>query len=299
MKKGSDMSRISKEQIGKARKADLYGYLLTYHPSSVKKEGRYLRLREHDSLIIRMGIPGYVRFSKPDDTGNPIEFLMRYMGYSFTDAVSALTMAMPPPPEKVLTEPAERQAGQAAFPMWAKRPYRRVFSYLTQTRSVDSGIVNSLIRRGLLYQDSPFGNAVFINHERTYCEIRGTLSNVSYHRSVRLHECAMWWFKAGRGIPCVAYICEGAIDAISLYELKVIQKEHLSPAIFCSIGGVRNQKAIESIEGNGIDKVILAVDNDAAGDRCRLTNSHLDSLVPEGKDWNADLCMRKARCISG
>ena len=291
------MSYVSREQIVEARRADLYGFLVSHHPSSVKKEGRYLRLREHDSLVVRSGIPGYVRFSDPDDTGNPIDFLMRYMGYSFTAAVTALTVPCSDSrPDGTSAAAVREQAGPAAFPVQAAQPYSRVYSYLTQTRSVDPRIVNALIRRGLLYQDSPYGNAVFINHERTYCEVRGTLSNVRYHRSIRSLKSSMWWFMAGCGDPCAAYICEGAIDAISLYELMAARREELpGPSIFCSIGGVGNQETIETIERNGICRVILAVDNDNAGGRCRQKNAHLESLIPEGKDWNDDLRRQKAR----
>ena len=34
----TDMSHVTKEQIVMARRADLYGFLLSHYPSSVKKE---------------------------------------------------------------------------------------------------------------------------------------------------------------------------------------------------------------------------------------------------------------------
>ena len=36
-------------------------------------------------------------------------------------------------------------------------------------------------------------------------------------------------------------------------------------------------------------KVVLAVDNDAAGQGCRDRNPMLESIIPKNKDWNDDL----------
>lgn len=58
---------------------------------------------------------------------------------------------------------------------------RRVFSYLTKTRCIDTSIVNAFIRSGLLYQDTK-GNAVFLhknNGKPCGAEIHGT-SGKSY-----------------------------------------------------------------------------------------------------------------------
>ena len=81
--------RVGENQKKAARVADLYGYLLQYHPNTVKSAGQNrLQHIEHDSLIITKGL-GYVHNSK-GETGNSIDYLMRYLGYSFQRAVAAL-----------------------------------------------------------------------------------------------------------------------------------------------------------------------------------------------------------------
>ena len=290
------MGYVTREQIRRARRADLYGYLLAHHSSSVRKEGVYLRLKGHDSIVIRIGSSGYTRYSNAGETGNPIDFLVRYMGYSFTDAVSALAGGSGSIPQAILPLGVTESCGPpVAFPQMGGSPFKRVYSYLTQTRCQDPRVVNALIHMGLLYQDEPFGNAVFINHEHTYCEVRGTLSGVRFHRSVRALTDAAWWFRSGQGTIQAAYVCEGAIDAVSLYELMAMDGSLHDPAIYYSIGGVGNKRALEAIGNKWTNQLILAVDNDMAGDICRQANSHFRCIIPEGKDWNEDLCRRKTR----
>ncbi len=83
------------------------------------------------------------------------------------------------------------------------------------------------------------------------------------------------------------YICEAAIDAISLYELHKIQRNH-EEAYYISIAGVAKQPAIDRLKKYKY-KLVLAVDNDDAGQNCRNRNSELEYIIPMHKDWNEDL----------
>ena len=293
---------VSKESIYHARNVDLYTFLTRYHSSEIDHEGKkYIRLKEHHSIVIEQGHSHYVRYSEKDETGNPIDLLVRYLGYGFEEAVIALNTSLTEaPPRMVMASvpSCDRKIDceDLIFPPIGEQPFRRVYSYLTLTRMIAPEAVNWLIRAGLLYQDKQYGNAVFINRERSYAEIRGTLSNVRYHRCIRsAGDVSYWYFKAGGRNSSVAFICEGAIDAISLYELQRRRWKMDVPAIYCSMGGVGNQRVIEAIEHVGFSKVILAVDNDSAGEKCRLMNRHLGCMIPEGKDWNETLKSWKSR----
>jgi len=288
---------VTKDQIQRARKADLYRFLLQHHQGEVFLEGHArscLRLEGHHSIVVKPGYSGYVRYSDREEKGNPIDLLMRYLGYSFQSAVEAL--AAPAVDSGILVHqtvaPSRmRQEAAKGFPLPAKPPYTRVFAFLTQTRGLDPAVIRSLIGQGLIYQDAAYGNAVFMNHSHSYCEIRGTLSAVKFHRTCRevLGDHSFWSFKAGGGSPEVVYICEGAIDAISLYELRLADKDPKPPSLFCSIGGVGNQRAIDWIARGTGYKTVLAVDNDEAGSKGRESNNHLEAIIPTLKDWNDDL----------
>ena len=64
------------------------------------------------------------------------------------------------------------------------------------------------------------------------------------------------------------------------------------PAVYVSIGGVANQRTIDRLKRK--HGVVLAVDNDQAGEECRKRNPDLPTLIPVRKDWNEDLQLSRS-----
>ena len=95
------------------------------------------------------------------------------------------------------------------------------------------------------------------------------------------------WYLLTDPKPDTAYVCEAAIDAVSLMLIHKAQKK-TDPAVYVSIGGVANQQAIDRLRKKKLT-IVLAVDNDPAGNKCRQRNSDLAALIPHNKDWNDDL----------
>ena len=136
----------------------------------------------------------------------------------------------------------------------------------------------------MLYQDSLHANAVFVTPDEDYCEIRGT-GNKPFH-GCRKKRPDKFWYLLTDSKPETAYICEAAIDAVSLMLIHR-QQGKSDPAVYVSVGGVSNQQTIDRLKKR--ISTVLAVDNDPAGDECRARNPDLSSLIPAGKDWNDDL----------
>lgn len=303
-----------------ARRAPLYDYLKARRPGDVILEGGSLRLAKDRSVVVSDAYTGYIDYAT-GETGNPVDFLVRYLGYGFQDAVAELCgyMSLPtdlqagtinvgdltgyaPPdagPPAIKTSPGTPPAAAPrpfAPPPPVQGPYARLFGYLVHQRGIPAQLVQELVDRRLLYQDAAHGNAVFIDPDRTYAELRGTVPGVPFHGLAPGSDPeGFWWFKPGgpSGAPTGAFICEGAIDALSLYLLRL--KLPLPPGddpMYCSIGGVANQKRIDRIrsvmDSAGLPTV-LAVDNDPAGEKCRERNPGCHTLVPRSKDWNAVL----------
>ena len=63
---------------------------------------------------------------------------------------------------------------------------------------------------------------------------------------------------------------------------------NMEEAYYISIAGVAKQPAIDRLKNSKLD-IVLAVDNDAAGQKCRDRNSELEYILPINKDWNEDL----------
>ena len=292
--------RFTNEQMQNARKTDLYEYLMSTCPDRFKREGDSLRPKDNHSISIKRGYCGYMDFAN-GETGNSVDYLVRHMGFDVVSAVNGLadthfSLSYPSERRLQICHPARADPD---FPEPENGPFRQMFAYLHQ-RGIQYSTIQILLEGKLLYQYADtingrtYHNMIFINPERDFGEKHGTISyGSSFHGVVRNARCdGFWWFKTGKNIS-KAYICEAAIDAISLYELK------REPACYISIAGsTGKQKAIDRIKCQAKStEIILAVDNDAAGDACRKENIDLFSIIPVGKDWNEDL-QRNCKLIS-
>ena len=269
---------VTKEQIRQARRVNLADYLLREYPADVKIVGNSLYLRKNPSLYVKKSVPGYHDFATGEH-GNSIDFLTRYLNCSFTDAVTTLCRFDSLPQNK-----AAMKRTPFRLPERTQSPFDRVVTYLTG-RGIPPETVRFLIQENLLYQDTPYGNAVFVSPGEDYCEIRGTGSR-PFHGCRKKESDRFWYFLTDLK-PETAYVCEAAIDAVSLMLIHKAQ-EKAAPAVYVSIGGVANQQAIDRLKRRKL-AVVLAVDNDSAGNVCRQRNSDLTALIPHNKDWNDDL----------
>ena len=283
------MQHSTKKQMQAARKANLYDYLMCNHLSDCIKDGNSLRPKCNHSISIKKGYAGYKDFSS-DETGNSVDFLVRYMGYDLDTAVFALSEQV----ASVLIAEAEREKElnivvPVEFPKPLTGRWKQLYAYL-QARGISVDIINLLVQQKIIYQSAERNNIIFINRERDFAEARGTYTyGKPYHRIYKGQADRFWWFKPWEGTVECVYVCEAAIDAISLYQLHTSSKE-AQKAIYVSLGGVANQQTIDRLKRQPAGyKVVLAVDNDAAGEACRKRNNDLDYILPEGKDWNEDL----------
>lgn len=302
-----------------ARRVDLYDFLLALHPDAVQREGNSLRLRGNHSVSLKRGYAGYKDFGT-GETGNAVDFLTHYLGYAFLDAVAALCQFAGIPldgsgrpqnapgdekgvqcgmtaydQKKRLQEPPEVPLRAFFLPEPVHGPSKQVFAYLTQIRGIPPALVQMLLDDGLLYQESCHANLVFVDPARRFAELRGSNRFKPFHQVRFRDPAAFWWFKPlGRSTAArIAYVCEGAIDAVSLYLLLLTDPaNHAEHGLYCSIGGVANQPRIDAIVSGMAATgrpTVIAVDHDAAGAACRARNPACPSRIPVRKDWNDDL----------
>ena len=274
-----------KERAKAARHADLYAFLVKYHDSNFKHEGDSIRPKDNHSISIKKGYNGYKDFSN-GETGNSIDYITRYMGYTFLDAVNALSG------EPVPVQPVDvQQDGMGNVPVQFPEPvngmYKNLFAFL-KNRGIPAETIQMLVKQKILYQEKSKNNIVFINPERDFAELRGTYTfGKAFHGIVpnSRHD-GFWWFRTSRDAS-KCYICEAAIDAVSLYELHKMQGSR-EEAYYISIAGAAKQAAIDRLKRSKYN-LVLAVDNDDAGQQCRDRNPELEFILPISKDWNDDL----------
>lgn len=261
----------------KARQQDLYEYLVKHHRSEFESDGSSLRLLANKSISIKKGYAGFKDFGN-GRTGNGIDFLMEYLNYSFVDAVNALNTES----EAAIKDPDPRKKKQYYVPQKAAGN-KRIISYLSVERRIDKGFIEWLIGKGVLYQDI-YSNCVFMSPKKDFYEQRG-IFDTPYHRNADLSpdNTRYWYFNSPSAKALTkAFICESAIDAMSLYLL------HPDDGYYFSIAGVGNQQRIDAIKTLGL-QTITAFDNDEAGQEGRNRNNDLKHIIPSCKDWNEQL----------
>ena len=280
-------NNVSKKLTAYARHADLYAFLVKYHNSDFTNEGDSIRLKSNHSISIKKGYTGYKDFAT-GETGNSIDFLKNYMGYNFVDAVQALSDV----PASATAQLVDiQQDGIRNVPLEFPKPvdgmYKNLFAYL-KSRGISFETIQMLVGQKIMYQEKSKNNIIFINKERDFAEVRGTYTfGKPFHGVVtNSRHNGFWWFRTSKA-TLKGYICESAIDAISLYELHRIHGNK-EEAYYISIAGVAKHPAIDRLKNSKLH-IILAVDNDAAGQNCRNKNSDLEYIIPVHKDWNEDL----------
>ena len=83
-------SNVSHDEIQIARRVPLADFLNDMHPGELHEfsRGHWEKTTKH-SVKVNRGIAGYQDWSS-DESGNSIDYLKNYLGYSFVDAVKAL-----------------------------------------------------------------------------------------------------------------------------------------------------------------------------------------------------------------
>lgn len=198
--------RVSKERIEEARKGDLYEFLKENYEDLFMQESGYLRMKSDRSVTIKMDFPGFCDHSgnnpKGSRGGNSIDFLVDYMGFSFTDAVIALTgdyieddiddsddeddgMSMEEFNRRLQAIKERHMAEDTGNPDHSydfddefeapekNADSKRLYANLIHIRCISADTVRDLVLKKYIYQDTS-GNIVFISKDRDWAELRGT-----------------------------------------------------------------------------------------------------------------------------
>ena len=289
----------SKDQIEKARNADLLYYLQQNGYRLIKSGRNEYRLEEHDSLVISNN--KWHWFSQ-DIGGNTLDFLIKYEGKRLTEAVGALI--------EISGREVARENIKAYIPEKKKtvdelklpeknNNYRRMFAYLIKTRCLDKDIINDLVKEGLIYESKNTHNVVFLGKDNEgnvkHISMKGTLSDKSYK-----HECMgsdkRHCFKV-KGRSDTVYIFEAAIDLISHATIEKIKSGDYKKDHRITGCGISALPLFQYLEDNPeIRKVMICMDNDAPGREAAAKMRQMlfekgvyevsEDYPPKGKDWN-------------
>ena len=144
------MQHFTTEQMQRARKTDLYEYLMRYHADSFKKDGVSIHPRDNGSLSIKRGYSGYMDFAT-GDKGNSVDFLTKYMNYELDQAVFALCGESAPVPSEPKTTAPKIENLPPVFPEPMQGRYKNLYAYLLK-RGISQDTIQMLIDQKILYQ---------------------------------------------------------------------------------------------------------------------------------------------------
>ena len=291
----------TRAQIEQAQSMDLLSYVESQGYQLIR-DGRQVRLKEHDSCVISNN--KWKWFSQ-NKGGGTLDFLIMYENKSFKEAMQILLG------EKEVNRKPIRYVKQVEIEdikVLSQLPekndnYRRLYAYLGKTRGIDYEIITEMVKAGLLYEDKEHHNCVFLgkddNGEVKYClkvgtatdkKFKGELPGSDKRYNIELRNDKKNW---------VVCVYESIIDAMSHETLMKNQGKNYKKTNKISSGGVSDLKLEQYLKDNPkITKIITCYDNDEAGIKAALGIKEkyeklgytITKIVPKtGKDFNDEL----------
>lgn len=284
---------INEKEIALANSIDI--------PSFMKSKGIDLKrvgsAYEWESPEGKVSIRGNQWYSQYEMVGGyPINFVMKYFGLRFIEAVESLTGKSY---SIVADDYKAKKKEHKEFVIPEKNDKTsRMFFYLRDQRCIDSKIINSFFKEGLLFEDKDYHNAIFIgkdaNGNTKHIHKRSTIAGSTFKGNAEASDpdYSFNW----RGTSKRLFVFEAPIDMMSYISMHQKGWKDHSYVALCSTAG---HAALRMLKDNpNIDAVYLCLDNDEAGAKgCQrladqiheLGNYSIWRLIPEHKDWNEDI----------
>ncbi len=290
------MSRFipyTQEEKDRASQTDLVD-LLERNGEKLKKEGKNFVWGSGSEKVTIRGNVWFHQYERVG--GEAVDFVKRFYNKTYLEAM-----------EYLLGPRSDGELHRAEpEPLKPKKPFemppknsnmRRVYGYLLNGRGIDREVLNTFVRKGLIYECAKYHNAVFVGLDNTgkpvHVHKRGTVSNNGFKGNVEscIPEYSFHW----NGTSDKLFLFEAPIDLLSYISLHKQGWEQHSYAACC---GVSDLVLFQMLKDDPkLKTVVLCLDNDEAGhkaiDRIRLK---LEAMGIECKtdlsvlkDWNLDL----------
>lgn len=285
------MKTYTDEQVDRAKRVDIATMLIRQGEKLRKVGGQYQWLR-FDSTFIR-GNEWY-RFSK-EIGGDAISFMREFYDMDFCEAVEALLNG-----EKgqsyVPSSSAKKEKAEFVMPDLSLNMHR-TFAYLTQTRGIDSDVIDFFVKEKKIFETLKYHNIAFVgydeNGEIKQAHLRNTISNKPFYLDVDGSEKKYYFRHIGTNNELFVY--EAPIDMLSYI---CMNKDNWQESSYVALGGISSEALNNVLENNPHIKLVhLCLDNDEVGKKtiCRIGNELnesdvlWDEIIPQNKDWNEDL----------
>ena len=290
------------EQKERAASVDLEEFLRRRGEKLITS-GRDKRLASDHSITIR----GCEWFDHATEQGGrAISFVKQFYGLSYPDAMSLLLGddlggSYPAAKEKV---PAP--AKPFVLPPQSES-MRRVYAYLLQKRCIDREILNSFVRKRLIYEScerskdgtKEYHNAVFVGFDEHGVPRHGHKRGLytmgqSYRGNIEGSDPQHSFHYLGG--DDTLYVFEAPIDLLSYISLHPEGWQNHTYVALCGVSAAPIHRLLETQPQ--LEEVTLCLDNDEAGQNAtrriaaellREWNITVSAEFPSQKDWNDEL----------
>lgn len=270
------------------------------------KKGKYYSLKEHDSVIIDPRRNCFWQNSVSGSGasigkgGSIIDFAIQFTCTDMKDILREFGRRISGSSNKKRKQPEKINHQKKMVLPNPDVNMHRVFAYLTQTRAISGKVVQEMVDRKMLYQDTS-GNCVFVGYDitkkektvfacrrgtNTYKPFYGDVAGCDYNKCFYIDNCSR-----------KLIITESFIDAMSVMTLC---KDKWKEYNYLPLAGSGKWKAVITYLITGtIDHVIIATDNDKTGiETARQICFYIKENYKEirrtwklppkgrGKDWN-------------
>ena len=278
------------EQKEQARQTDIVS-LLTSQGETVKRSGREFEWKDGSAKVTIRGNLWFHQYDRQG--GDAIAFVRRFYNKSYPEAMEYLlggcggTLIVSPPIIKEVKP----------FKLPPKNnTMRRVYAYLIKHRGIDSEVLNTFVKEGMIYESADYHNAVFVGYDANgiprHAHMRGTGQTSTFKGNIDscIPEYSFHW----NGTSNRLYLFEAPIDMLSFISMSKDGWQQHSYAAGCCVS---DRVMWQMLKDNpNIHTVCLCMDNDEAGQKAnrriadKLTEKGIQSeiLVPTRKDWNED-----------
>lgn len=275
--------------------------------------GTYYGLKEHSSVRIYPESNTY--FHPGSSNGDPrrlnvINFTAWHYGISNGEAIKMLAKELNDKPSYrqsvVKREVPKIEKKEFALPPKTGGNYKHIYAYLIKTRCLSKTVVNDMVKRNFLYEDTR-GNATFVGHhdgKECFCFQRGCSDKipVGYDRAFTKvipgsNFDHAWYVDNG---STKLFATEAVIDSMSV--MTMLEKHGINPSgyDYVSTCGPSIKPLVNYIKSHpNTNTVYLGFDNDESGNKYRQrTVKELKKIgysgkiidkPPHTKDFNQDL----------
>ncbi|MBS6799170.1 MAG: toprim domain-containing protein [Firmicutes bacterium] len=265
---------------------------------TLEKVGSYYTLQEHDSVRIEPRKNIFIQNST-GRAGSVIDFVMLFGNMKFKEAIDFLTGKKHLERKKSEKVKASTEEKKDFILPEKTNTMRNVFAYLIKSRGIEGSVVSEFVKRRNLYQDKR-NNCVFVSYKENkpiFACLRGTDTKHRFLGDVSGSDYKYSFFIDNGAKKLI--IIESVIDAMSVMTLYFMNGDKYMEFDYLALAGT--QKWEEPIKTHlykrGYEKVLLCLDNDAAG---RLASEKIEKYISDiapqitvkrvlpkkGKDYN-------------